>query len=75
MVGGGNDLDLSTAGSKVDNFFLKSVSETLVHGGTTGEDYVLAEVFSGIRVGGLNGSPSKGVKGMGQGNGLEIITI
>ena len=68
-------MNISTAGCKVGDFVLKSFSETLVHRGTTGEDYVLAEFFSGIRVGGLNGSPSKGVKGMGQGNGLEIFTI
>jgi hypothetical protein len=45
-VGGGNDTDLSTAGGKVSDFVLKSVSETLVHGGTSGEDDVLAKVFS-----------------------------
>ena len=54
MVSGGNDLDLSTAGSKVFYFVLKSVSETLVLGGTTGEDDVLAEVFSEIDIGCLN---------------------
>jgi hypothetical protein len=41
-VVGGNDTYLSTAGSKVGDFVLKSFSETLVHGGTTREDYVLA---------------------------------
>ncbi len=53
-VGGGNDLNRSTAGSKFFYFVLKSVCETLVHGGTTGEDDVLAEGFSDIDVGAFN---------------------
>jgi hypothetical protein len=32
------------------NFLLKSVSETVVHGGTTREDKVLDEIFADVDV-------------------------
>jgi hypothetical protein len=47
-------MDLSTARGEVFYFFLKSFSETLVHGGATGEDDVLAKFSPEIDVGGLN---------------------
>jgi hypothetical protein len=54
-VGGGNDSNFGTWGEELKDFHLKSVGETLVHGGTTGEDNILAEVLTDINVGSNNG--------------------
>ena len=53
-VSGGDDTNLGTSGSEGGDFVLESVSETFVHGGTTGEDDVLAEILTDIDIGGLN---------------------
>ena len=49
-VSRGNDSDFGTSWHLGDDLFLKSVGETFVHGGTTGEDDVLAEVLAHIDV-------------------------
>ena len=63
-VGRGDDLDLSASWGEANNFILQSVGETLVHGGTTGEDKVLAEFLSDINIGGLDGLPGEGMEGL-----------
>ena len=63
-VGGGDDLDLGTSWGESNDLVLQSIWETLVHGGTTGEDEVLAELLSDINVGGLDGLPGEGVEGL-----------
>ena len=50
-VGGCNDLDFSSSWGEADDFILKSIWKTLIHGGTTGEDNVLAEILSDINIG------------------------
>ena len=63
-VGGGDDLDLGTSWGEANDLILQSVGETLVHGGTTGEDEVLAELLSDVDVGGLDGLPGEGMDGL-----------
>jgi len=46
----GVDLDLHLGWGEVDHFLLKSLWDTWVHGGTTGHDHVLVEVFSDIDI-------------------------
>ena len=46
----GVDLDLHLGWGEVDHLFLKSLWDSWVHGGTTGHDHVLVEVFSDIDV-------------------------
>ena len=59
-----DDLDLSASWGESDNFVFQSVWETLVHGGTTGEDHVLAEILSDINIGVGDGLPGEGVHGL-----------
>jgi len=63
-VGGGNDTDRIFVGGKVVDLICKSISKTLVHAATTGEDDVFAKVVSLIFLAGLNGGPDKGVEGL-----------
>ena len=63
-VGGGDNLDLGTSWGEANDLVLQSVGKTLVHGGTTGEDEVLAELLSDIDVGGLDGLPGEGMPGL-----------
>ena len=63
-VGGGDDLDLGASWGEANDLILQSVGKTLVHGGTTGEDQVLAELLSDIDVGGLDGLPGEGMDGL-----------
>jgi len=63
-VGGGNDSNLGTGWELGSDLLLESLGETLVHGGTTGEDKVLAEVLTHIDVGGLDGGIAEHVEGL-----------
>ena len=45
-----NDLDLDGGRSKSSNFLLHAVSNTGVHGGTTGEDVVSKKIFPDINI-------------------------
>jgi len=63
-VGRCDDLDLGTSWGKINNFILKSVGETLVHGSSTGEDKVRAEGLSDINIRFLNGVPGEGMDGL-----------
>jgi len=47
---GGDDLNLVLLWSKVVELFLKSIWETFIKSGSTGEDYVSAEIFSNIKI-------------------------
>ena len=55
----GVNANLVFMGGKGDDLRLKTVSEALVHGGTTGEDNVLLQLLSNVNVGGLDGFPSE----------------
>ena len=61
-VSRGDDTDFSTSWGQAHDFALESIGKTFVHGGTTGEDDVLAEIFSNINVGGRYGCPWKCLK-------------
>ena len=63
-VGRGDDLNLSASWGEANDLILQSIWESLVHGGTTGEDDVLAKILSDINIGGLDGLPSEGVDGL-----------
>jgi len=58
-VGSGDHSDLGASRGQGHNFVLQSVGETLVHGGATGEDDVLAEVLSDVDIRGLHGLPGE----------------
>ena len=63
-VGGGNNLDLGTSWGEANDLILQSVWKTLVHGGTSRENKVLAKLLSYIDVGGLDGLPGEGMDGL-----------
>jgi len=63
-VSGGDNSNLGAGWELLENLLLESISETLVHGGTTGEDDVLAQVLSDIDVGGLDGGIAELVEGL-----------
>jgi hypothetical protein len=46
-----DNLDLSASWGETDDFVLQSIWEALVHGGTSRQDHVLAEILSDINVG------------------------
>ena len=54
-VGWGHNSNFPAFGLHFCNFVLESVGETLVHGGATGEDHVLAQLPLYIYIGGLDG--------------------
>lgn len=58
-VSRGNDSNVRVGGCEFCDLFLQSIGETFVHGGTSGEDDVLAEVFSDIDIRTLDGFPCK----------------
>ena len=62
-VGGGDDFHLGAWWSEVGKLRLESVSKTSVHGGTTGEDDVLAEILSDVNIGSLDRFPGELVEG------------
>merc|ERR1719369_1366711 len=49
-LGRGNDLDLHGAGGQGSDFLLHAVSNTRVHGGTTGEHIVGVQVLADVNV-------------------------
>jgi len=49
-LGGSNDLDLDGGGSEGGDLLLHTISNTRVHGGTTGEDVVGVQVLTDINV-------------------------
>jgi hypothetical protein len=51
-VGSGNNADLGAGGSEGNNFVLKAINNTFVHGSSTREDNVLAELLTDIDIGG-----------------------
>jgi len=63
-VSGSDDTDLSAGGGERDELGLQAIGNTIVHGGTTGHDDVLAQVFTDIDIGGLDGSPGEAVDGL-----------
>ena len=63
-VGGGDDLNFCTSWGKANDLVFKSVWKSLVHGGTTREDKVLAEILSDVNVGSLDGLPGELVHGL-----------
>lgn len=63
-VCGCNDLDLSAGWGESNNFVLQSVWESLVHGGTSGQDNVLAKILSDIDIRSLNGLPGELMDGL-----------
>lgn len=49
-LGGSDDLDLHCAGSQGSDFLLHTVSNTRVHGGTSGQDAVGVQILTDINV-------------------------
>jgi len=73
-VGGGNEADLGTWGEEGLDLVLETVSKTFVHGGTTGEDDVLAKLLADIDLGSVDGGMAKlgeGLAGLAVKVGLE----
>jgi hypothetical protein len=58
-VGRGDNADLRAGRSLGEDLSLKTVGKTLVHGGTTGKNDVLAKIFTDIDIGGLDGGPGE----------------
>ena len=63
-IGGSDDTDIGALGKTVGDLSLESVSETLVHGGTTGENNVLSKLLSHINVGVVDGVESESLHGL-----------
>ena len=62
-VSGSDDFHLSAWWGELGELRFKSISETSVHGGTTREDNVLAEILSNINIRSLNRLPGEFVEG------------
>jgi len=58
-VGGGDKSNLGTWGKESLNFVLESIGKTFIHGGTTGEDDVLAKLLADINLGSVDGGVAK----------------
>lgn len=66
---GGDDLDHAGHWAHGIEFFLESVGETFVKGGSSGEDDVLVEIFSNVDIALLDGSESHGM------HTLNLVTL
>jgi hypothetical protein len=66
---GGDDLDESGLWAHGIKLFLKSIGETFIKGGSSGEDDVVVEVFSNIDIALLDGTESHGV------HTLNLVTL
>ena len=58
-VGSGDNPDLGAGGGESLELLLQALGDALVHGGTTGEDDVLAKIFTHIDIGCGDGLPSE----------------
>ena len=61
-VGSGNDSDLGACGGESLELLLQALGDASVHGGTAGEDDVLAEVLAHIDIRGGDRFPSEGME-------------